>query len=351
MRPLTATECISPAIQRTKDLLARPFRTGTYLKLTALAVFAEMGGSCNFSVPGNRHQRHDFAAIHPYSIPFIVAAVVVGVAIWVALFYLSSRLQLVLAEIVAARQQYVAPFWRRQAASAWRWIGLKLVFFVAVAVIAVILASPIIFYAIRHRMTSGFSHLPVGWMVFIVAMVLLLVLVAAAAYGVLRGLVLPPMALEGVPASEAIRRARFIVDTEPGQLALFILLEVLLSIAMAIAAEIIIVLVGLISLLPLGLIGGGAWLTLRHAGAGGTVLLIALAIAGGIVFVGWMVCVAIGLLGPVQIFTQAYALYFLGGRYPLLGDLLDQTTPVPDFFAPPGFIPPPIAPPQPGLSL
>ena len=34
------------------------------------------------------------------------------------------------------------------------------------------------------------------------------------------------------------------------------------------------------------------------------------------------------------------------------GDLLDQTTPLPDFIAPPGFIPPPsIAPPEPGLSM
>lgn len=354
MRPLSATECISPAIQRAKDVLARPFQVRTYLKLTALAFFAEIGaGSCSFSSPGNNHGSH---GLPPGLIAFMVAfAVLLGIialVVWLVMLYVTSRLQLVLAELVATGQQYISPFWRKQGPATWRWLGVKILYALAVLAVAAIMGAPFIYYAIRHHIYSAGSTPPISWILLVVALVLLLLLVAVAIYAVLRGLAVPSMALEGVPASEAIRRARFIVDTEPGQVALFVLLQVLLTIAMSIAAEILIVLTLLVSLVPFALVGGGAWFALRHAGALGTAVLIGLAVTGGIVFVCWMVCVAMGLLGPIYVFSQAYALYFLGGRYPLLGDLLDQTTPLPEFIASPGFVPqPPLAPPEPGMSV
>jgi hypothetical protein len=36
-------------------------------------------------------------------------------------------------------------------------------------------------------------------------------------------------------------------------------------------------------------------------------------------------------MGSLLTFFQAYALYFLGGRYPILGDLLDRSTPPPAY--------------------
>ena len=353
MRPLNATECISPAIQRTKDLLARPFRAGMYLKLTALAFFAEIGsGSCNLSTPGRNQGLH---SLPPGVVAFLVAfALLVGLValvIWLVMLYVTSRLQLVLVEVVATRHQYISPFWRKQGPATWRWLGVKVVYSLAVLAVAAIVFAPFAYYAIRHRIFSAVGSPPVAWLLLLIPLVLLVILVAAAVYAVLRGLAVPAIALEGVPAGEAIRRARAIVDTEPGQVALFVLLQILLTIAMAIAAEILIVLTLLVSLIPFALVGGGAWLALRHAGALGIAILIGLAVTGGIVFLCWMVCVGMGLLGPVYIFSQAYALYFLGGRYPLLGDLLDQTTPLPEFVAPPRLIPPQITPPEPGLSL
>ena len=354
MRPLSATECISPAIQRAKDLLARPFKLGTYLKLTALAFFAEIGsGSCNFSNSGGNHASHGLpAGLIAFMVAFAVLLGIIALVVWLVMLYVTSRLQLVLVELVATRQQYISPFWRKQGPATWRWLGVKLLYSLAVLAVAAVLGAPFIYYAIRHHIFSAGGTPPISWILLVVALALLLLLVAVAVYAVLRGFAVPPMALEGVPASEAIRRARFIVDTEPGQVALFVLLQVLLTIAMSIAAEILIVLTLLVSLVPFALIGGGAWFALRHAGALGTAVLIGLGVTGGIVFVCWMICVGVGLLGPVYIFGQAYALYFLGGRYPLLGDLLDQTTPLPDFVPSPGFIPqPPIAPPHPGMSL
>ena len=354
MRPLSATECINPAIQRTKDVLARPFRWSTYLKLTALAFFAEIGtGSCNLSSPG--HTRG--SVLPPGLIAFLVAFAVllgiVAVVLWLVLLYVSSRLQLVLVEIIATRHTEVSPFWRKQGDATWRWIGAKLLLLLAILPFAAVAVVPFVVYVIygvRHRISSGSAH--IGVILLIIAAMLLLVLAIVVAYGILRGLAMPAMALEGVPAFEALRRAKTIVKREPGQVALFLLLQMLLTIAMAVGAEILIFFAVLISLVPVGLVGGGAWLALRHAGPGGTAVLIGLGVALGLMFLCWAVCLGFGLLGPVYVFSQAYSLYFLGGRYPLLGDLLDETTPAPEFLADPAYVPPPpvIGPPEPGMS-
>jgi hypothetical protein len=51
-------------------------------------------------------------------------------------------------------------------------------------------------------------------------------------------------------------------------------------------------------------------------------------------------------LGAVLTFLDAYADYFLGGRYPMLGDLLDRSTPP----ARPPYYPPYYPPPPPSIA-
>ena len=50
MRPLSATECISPAIERTKLVLFSPFRKGRTWKLSATA-YLYCGGTQYFPAP------------------------------------------------------------------------------------------------------------------------------------------------------------------------------------------------------------------------------------------------------------------------------------------------------------
>jgi hypothetical protein len=102
----------------------------------------------------------------------------------------------------------------------------------------------------------------------------------------------------------------------------------------AIAAEILIALILVVSLIPFALMGGVLWFALHNAGAVGTAALIASAIVGGLVLLFWMACATIGIVGTIFVFSQAYALYFLGGRYPLLDNVLEPA-PLPPFTPPP----------------
>ncbi len=352
MRPLSASEAIGPALQRTRDFLARPFRWRTFFKLTAVAFFAELGGfnSSGFS-HGTGNGTH---GVSPAVLAFIVAfAVIIGVislVIGLILLYIGSRLQLVLVELVATRQTWVAPVWRRVSSTTWRWIGLKILFFLCVLLVTLPLTIPAVLYLVHHAHDIGsggfFSGLHIAQIILFVAAAILALLVIGTVYLLVRDLALPFIALEDRSISDALGRLRAIVEAEPGQVALYVLLRIVLGFVFGILAELAVVLILLVSLIPPGIVGLILWLAL-HKDPAGIVMLIGLGVLGGLVFLCWAIFVAVCLVGSALTFGQAYALYFLGGRYPLLGDLLDRST-VPAYAYTPGFppTPPQYPPPQ-----
>jgi hypothetical protein len=342
MRPLSASECITPAIERTKLLLFRPFQWGPFLKLTAVAFFAEIGGGSFSSSSPGRHGGIPGAS--PASQAIILAVLLgfffVALVIGLIMLYVGSRLQLVLLEVVATRQTVIAPIWRKYSRLTWRWIGLKLLFFFLCMVVLLVAFAPIMISMFRNMPPGGepptaafFSHI-----VLFIGAAFLVVLVVGSAYLLLRDLTLPFLALENLSISDGLSRFRAVVTAAPGEIVLYILLRFVLSLVAAIGAEILIFLVLLVSLIPFAIIGGVLWLAFHHAGPAGTAALIASAIVGGLILLVWMAGVFIGILGTVFVFTQSYALYFLGGRYPLLGNILE-----PPQFVYPTPPPPPLA--------
>ncbi|MGD0797352.1 MAG: hypothetical protein ABR910_06480 [Acidobacteriaceae bacterium] len=348
MRPLSASECISPAIERTRDLLFRPFRWGTFFKLCAVAFFAEIGGGLNLNLPGRGANIH---SLPPAFLAFIVAfAVILGLislVIGLVLFYLGSRLQLVLVGLVATRQTFVGPVWRRVGQPTWRWIGLKLVYFFLAMIAGAALAIPGILYLVSKGVrlrdlpnVGSFFHLRLVEIILYSAAAFVVLLIVTAAYSLLRDFAVPSIAFEDVTISEAFRRVRYLVGTEPGPVVLFLLLRMLLVFVAAIMGEMCMAIIILLSLIPFGVAGLGLWLALHNAGAAGTAALISYALVGGLIFLCWVVCLSLAVFGTIYTFSQAYSLYFLGGRYPLLGDLLDRSTPPPAYFYPPSYLPP-----------
>jgi hypothetical protein len=348
MRPLSASEAIGPALNRTADLLFRPFRFRTFFKIAAVAFFAELGGGFNSS-KFNSHSG-SVHSLPPAFLAFFVAfAVIIGImslVIWLALLYLGSRLQLVLVELVATRQTLVSPLWRKFRYTTWRWYGFKLLFFLAILLVTLPLTIPVVLFFVHHGMHGNpFSGLHILQIILFVAGALVLLLAVSIVYMLVRDLALPSIALEDRGVRESLGRLRALLGAEPGQVALYVFLRFVLGIVFGIAAEIAIFFILLLSLIPPGIVGVILWLMLHKAGAGGYALLIGCAIVGGILFLCYAICVAICLLGSVMVFSQAYALYFLGGRYPLLGDLLDRSTTPPAYTygypQPPPYYPPP----------
>jgi hypothetical protein len=330
MRPLSASECITPAIERTKSLLFRPFQWRTFLKLAAIAFFAEIGASFSGSGP-TRHS--NLPGVSPAAAALIVA-ILIGVSfalviIGLVMLYVGSRLQLVTLQFVATQQTTIGPIWRRYSRLTWRWLGLKILFFLGFVLVLLAVLGPVVFSMVRNMPPGAtpanavfFSHIAL-----FVCVVFIVVIVVGAAYLLLRDLTLPFLALEDLPITAALGRLRSLIATEPGEVAIYILFRFLLGLVAAIAAEILLFLIFIVSLIPFAIIGVVMWFALHNAGLFGNIALIVSAIVGGLVLFIWMACVIIGIVGTVFIFGQAYALYFLGGRYPLLGNILEPPPP------------------------
>jgi hypothetical protein len=342
MQRLNAIDAISPAWNHTHRLLLSPPRWQTLLKVGAVAVFAQVGGcNANLNFPGNmpHHSSHLVSAALLSVFLFVgLVALIIGLAF----FYLGSRLQLVLFELVLRQETRVAPIWSRYSRVVWQWIGLKLLFYLVMLVCALPVVLPLIIHFIHTAPALGSSDKVDPMPIFALLLEtfvasFFIILVFSVCYSLLTNFGLPSIALEATPMAETLRRIFLLIRQEPGQVALFLLMRFVLGLAWSIGAGIALGLSALVLLIPLGGIALILWAALHHAGLIAHIFLVCAWVTLGAAF---LVAIVIGyliLLGNSFTFLQAYTPYFLGGRYPLLGNLLEPGPGAP-------FTPPPVFP-------
>ena len=262
MRILSATECISPAIERTKLVLFSPFRKGRTWKLCATSYVCIMG---TMFLP--------FPLVYLAFVPYAykaggkVAAVAVAIgvllftALFLWLFYLCSRLQFAWFDMLANRGEFVAPAWRKYGPQSLPWTNLKLALGAAITMIT---AVPLV--AFVRRLIPLFRSIPLTprpgqppspelmHAIFAVyASYFLLMLFFGLIYvifSLLANFIVPSLALENTGLHEAFRRMVELIRREPGEFTIFVLLKIGLGIAgyigQAILFEIVFLLVTLI---------------------------------------------------------------------------------------------------------
>jgi len=353
MRIFSATDAISPAIARTRLVLFTPFLKGRTWKFCATAYLATAGSMFLpfpliylIFIPLAREKAGAAAAA------FIIVAVAVVMALYLFLFYLFSRIRFSFFDVVLLREQYIAPAWRKYGPQSFRWTLFKVVLG---TLITALIAAPVATYT--RSIIAAFQALnlqpgqqpPPEFFNQILAtyaaafLVYFVIGVFFFLSSLLNDFIVPSLALEDTTLGEAFRRLGQLIRREPGQFTLYALLKFVFGLvgyfAAAIAFEIVALLAGLIVAAIAG--GIGYLLYLAHVPVA---VLIVLAVILGVAFYLFVViyCFAI-VLGTLLTFLEAYKLYFLGGRYPLLGDLLDRSTPPPAPLppSPPGYATPP----------
>ncbi len=335
MRPLSATDAIGPAWNHATRILVAPRNWRLALKIGAVAFFAQVGG-CNgtYSSPG-----HHLPTAPPALVAGIVAMAVilftVGLIIGLVFFYLSSRLQFVFFEVVLRSDTTIAPIWSRYGNATWYWMGLKILYFITAIVCAAPILIPVLIHFI-HALGPSFHGVtpqdPVAVVLAILSFgsaIFFVIILISVGYTLLCDFGLPFMALESTPLPETLRRVWNLVRNEPGPFALYVLMRFLLAIAGSLAADGIFVIGALIASTPFVGVGLITWLSLRHAGLAGHITMFAVLIILGAVLLVLLLLAGIILFGFVYTFFQAYALYFLGGRYSLVGAYLEPFLPPP----------------------
>src|ERR1700760_4730294 len=337
MQPLSATDAIAPAWQHTYRLLLGPRNPRLFFKIAAVAFFAEMMSS-SFSFSPPFHNAHSGGGSPPSITAAIVGIIflcaVVGLLIGLVFFYLSSRLQFSIFHIVLRSETTVAPIWRRYGPATWRWMGLKVLFFLcAFACLTPILIPGIFFiiHVITLQLHGDNSHIIsfilTGFFFFVLLVLFVLALTIATV--LLRDFALPSMALEGTPLHETVRRVVALTRAEPGQVTLYLLLRFCLTTAGVFVSEILIVLLGLVIGGPLAGLEIGLWASLHTAGNAARAGMIGGWVILALALLAVLAVSVICLFGYLFTFLQAYAIFFLGGRYPLMGQLLvEPPTPV-----------------------
>src|SRR5271166_1690074 len=118
----SAAKAISPAIERTKYFLFKPFELGRFLKLTLVATLVEGGfSSFNFNshmpsqkAPGTGPPFHwphmDWTMAH-WAVVLLVTFLVIVIPIGIALSYLLIRLRFAYFDCVLRLQDRIATGW------------------------------------------------------------------------------------------------------------------------------------------------------------------------------------------------------------------------------------------------
>ena len=333
MRPLSATDAISPAWNHASSLLLAPRSWRLLLKIGVIAFLTQLGGGgCNaVGVPPQHSVSHLPAMLPLVSAAWIaglVAVVTLSLVIGFVLLYIGSRLQFVFFEVLLTRHTTISPIWARYGSVTWRWIGLKLLF----ALTALLCMTPILvpagIYLFKNVFNASDSAHP-NLVVFVPAMILsafaiaLGVLVIAAVWVWLSDFGLPSIALDDTSIGDTVRRVFALVRAEFGQCTLYLLLRLALSIACAFVAEIGLALGALIALIPIGVGGGILWMALHNGGIVSKIVMITGWVVLALAFVVVILFAAIMVMGYVHSFIKTYSLYFLGGRYPRVGEYLD----------------------------
>ena len=349
---LSALDAISPAFARTKLVLFTPFRKGRTWKLAATAYLATIGAVfLPFPliylafVPAARKAGGSAAAW----------AVIIGIllltALYVWIFHLCSRIRFAFFDIVLNRGEFVAPAWRKYGPQARKFTAFKILLGI---IVTAVFAVP----------TAGyFSHLfsvvssikpgqepPPEFMLGLFAGYILAYLgfgMFFFASTLLNDFIVPSLALEDTSLGEAFRRFGRFIRNEPGQFALYVLMKFVLGLAGYMGAIIAFEIIFLVAIAIIGLIAFAIGFLLHMAGVSTIVLTVLGVILAIACYLFFLVYCLILVMGMVLTFLESYKLYFLSGRYPMLGELLDRSTPPPVLYAPPPGYPVPSYPPPP----
>ena len=334
MPAISAADAISPAIDRTRNFLFRPFSLGTYLKLCLVALLTEgsSGGSGNFHLPGGGHMpRHHsgfYAAPH---VPFtftperiVVACAIIALILVIALFlsWLITRLRFAWFHCLITNTREIGPGWHlyREPATRFFWFSVVvgLCFLVLIALLAIPFAAG--FLGLFHGMRAG-GHPNIGaifaLLIPLIPILLLIVILAMAIEIVLRDLMLPHFALDNATAGQAWSAAWSRIRQEKGGFFVYALLRVLLPIVAAIGIFIVLLIPGILCALVVVAIEAGLHAAFGHAALG-----IFLEVSVGVVAFTVGVLIFIAVFGPLKTAVREYALIFYGNRYRRLGDIL-----------------------------
>lgn len=340
MLPLSAADAISPAVQRTRTFLFRPFRLGTYLKLCLVALLTEgFGSNFHSSSWSHRHAstQHDtfnaLSQFNPAWLGVLAAGVVVAIAIGFLFFYLVTRLRFAYFHCLIHNVREIRPGWRlyRDQANRFFWLNLAVALGFVVLLVAIAVPFAAGFWRL-YRESQGGGHPDMAAIVALVLplipIILLLVLLGISADIILRDFMLPHFALDDATAGEAWSAVWARIRTQFGSFLLYGLLRLILPIVAMVALFIVLMIPAILFIAIVAIFEVAVHSV--FSGASGVAAFAGTFIQVVVGIFAFLIAMLVGICvgGPVSTAVREYALMFYGGRYRPLGDILSPPPPL-----------------------
>jgi hypothetical protein len=321
---ISVTEPISPALERVKQMLFKPFDLGKWFTIgfcAWLAMLGESGGGFSGNYGGGNHTnsnsgnvgesfRHGFEQARDFTldnlywiVPAVVGLVIFLLALWLLILWLSSRGKFMFLHCVALDKAEVGEPWGKFSAEAGSLFKFRIVLGLAGMVL---MLPPLIFIVVAIIQMVLRGEPDMAAIIMVAGLILLFVLLAivfALVHKFTVDFVVPIMFLRRGKCLAAWKEFYALLVGNAGHFALYILFQIVLGMA-----------IGVITL--------GA-------------ILITCCLAGCLMLIPYIGTV---LLLPVLIFKRSYSAYFLA----LFGPQYDVFPPAPP--APPATGLQPLAP-------
>ena len=371
--PVSAVDCVQPALQHAREQLFTHFRWGQWSRLALVGILAaelHVGG-CNFGnlggnwprLPRKNHSEFLPSSALPSGFPpfnsahisehiaqflgLIVVGIFVAIVLAFVFLYISSVFRFILFDSVLQRHCSISEGWRKWHRAGGRFFLWQIVFQIsALLFLAVLVGLPLAMAMAAGWTTDLKEHIGrmIVGVVLLVGLFFLFALTAAVVQVLARDFLVPIMALEDLDFADGWHRLLAMIRLEKGRYAVYLLLKLVLSIAAAILFGIIALVPALFIFVPAAV----AVIAGHEAGMGWSVTTISLAIIFGTVLLLLLIYLIALVCVPATVFFPAYAMYFLASRYPTLDALLHPAPPPAPELPPLPETPPPFeAPPLP----
>lgn len=359
-KPLSAVDCISPALDRTKRQLFVPFRFRRWERLAVICMITgEFSGGGGFPGGYNYHptrsrggstaflSRHfDWHALEGF-LPWIILGVGLLLLLILVWIYAAAVYRFVLFDSVLHDRCELKGSWSRwEAAGRSYFLWMLSLFFTVWAALLLLIGGPICaawFAGLFEHPRAHLVSLILGGIALL--FLLFVIIVTSAVVGVLaKDFCVPFMALENVGVLDAWRRLLPMLAAEKMAYTGFLLMKIVLAMGSAIIFGIATLLALIIVAIPLVIAGVILFFVGKAIGLAWNLTTISIVlILAGILLTGIFYLIAL-ISTPPMVFFQSYLLHFFGSRYPALGAIVSppppEPPPAPSLEGPPGFEPP-----------
>jgi hypothetical protein len=338
MTVYSASDAIWPALARTYSYLFRPFKWETFLKLATVATITEgFIVSFRYSVPNafpfdiNTDALKAFL-LAPAFLPVTILGTIAIFLIGVYCYHLVTQVRFGFFHCLIHQTRDLRTASNLYRDESERFFSASMVVWLVFLVLTV-LAFLVFFvagYVVIATPTPEGKLDPGNFFILFfpcIGVAFALILAACAAQVVLNDFILPHMAIESVSFSKAWAEVRKRIAANKETFVSFFILRVAMPLIAGLILGFIAWVLGLIVFGILGMSAAGFIAMLDGTTGPRAILLTAIEWLFVPLGLGAGLVIAVSFGGPLGVFMRSYALFFYGGHYKALGNLLSPPVP------------------------